>query len=425
MKRFFALFVILALFVTMLGITVFSAPAKVTLKIGDTIPDRKSPRGLVLEEINAQFKAKHPNVEIVTESYQDQAYQQKIKIYAAADQLPDVFKYWSFKNMLGELAKNDYLLALNPKSYAKLGFLPGALESCTYFGKTWGLPESCDFWMIYYNKALFAKYNVKVPTTLDELVAAAKVLRSNGVIPVVTDGKDSWPLAIMFTNLVDRTAGDFTLIQKALDRKIKFTDPAFLAAANKFKELIDQKVFADDLVTSDYGASRNLFGQEKAAMYMMGSWETGLATDTNFSENFRNNVSVFKFPAGPKGSINNLTAWYGGCYVVSAKTKHKALALDYLKTFYTLYPKLIWENKAAVPAQVVKTSAQDNQLSKDAMAILGSAKKTSGTTVNDLSTPEFKNTCEKLSQELAAGVKTPEQFLKALDEAAAKAAEAK
>ena len=36
-------------------------------------------------------------------------------------------------------------------------------------------------------------------------------------------------------------------------------------------------------MVSDYGASRNLFGQGKAAMYLMGSWEMGLAADTNFS----------------------------------------------------------------------------------------------------------------------------------------------
>ena len=49
-------------------------------------------------------------------------------------------------------------------------------------------------------------------------------------------------------------------------------------------------------MVSDYGASRNLFGQGKAAMYLMGSWEMGLATDTNFSDEFRANVDAFKFP---------------------------------------------------------------------------------------------------------------------------------
>lgn len=422
MKRFLSLFVILTLLVTMIGINVFSAPAKITLRMGDTIPDRKSPRGLVLEEINAKFKAKHPNVEIVTESYQDQAYQQKIKIYAASNQLPDVFKYWSFKPMLGELALNGYVMPLNKKDFEKYGFIPGAMESCIYNNKLFGLPESCDFWMVYYNKALFTKYNVKVPTTLDELAEVSKVFRGNGIIPVVTDGKDAWPLAIIWHNLVDRTSGDFSAVQKALDRKIKFTDPKFLAATKKFKELVDQKVFADDLLTSDYGTSRNLFGQEKAAMYIMGSWETGLATDEAFSDNFHKNVSVFKFPAGTKGSIDNLVAWYGGCYVINSKTKYKELALDYLKTFYSLYPKLVWENKATMPAQTVQATEKDNQLSKDVLSILSSAKSTSGTPVLDRSTPEFKDQIQRYVQELAAGIKTPEQFLAAIDEAAAKAA---
>ena len=49
-------------------------------------------------------------------------------------------------------------------------------------------------------------------------------------------------------------------------------------------------------MVSDYGAARNLFGQGKAAMYLMGSWEMGLATDSNFSDEFKSNVDAFKFP---------------------------------------------------------------------------------------------------------------------------------
>jgi ABC-type glycerol-3-phosphate transport system substrate-binding protein len=49
--------------------------------------------GAVIEKINAEFKAATPGVEIVTESYQDQAWQERWKIYATANQLPDVMKY--------------------------------------------------------------------------------------------------------------------------------------------------------------------------------------------------------------------------------------------------------------------------------------------------------------------------------------------
>lgn len=425
MKRFLAISLVLVLILTMFMINAFSAAPKITLRMGDNLPDRQNTWGAVVEKINAEFKAKHPNVEIITESYQDQPWQQKVQIYAASNQLPDVFKYWSFPAMTGALANNGYLLPIPEKQFAGMGFIPGTFEPNRYNGKLYGLPVTLDFWVIYYNKAIFEKCGVKVPTTIDELMATAKVFRDKGYIPLVTDGKDAWPLNITWDNLVARTTGDFTLIQKALARKIKFTDPVFLPGTKLFKQLVDSKLFADDLLTLDYGASRNLFGQEKAAMYLMGSWESGLSTDASFSDSFHKNLAVMKFPAGSKGSIDDLMAWGGGNYVISAKTKYKALCIDYLKTYFTLYPKLAWEGKVNIPAQKVETGPNDSQISKDLIAILNAAKKTSGTPSLDQSTAEFKTNVQKYIQELAAGIKTPEQFLAAVDADAEKAAKSK
>ncbi len=38
------------------------------------------------------------------------------------------------------------------------------------------IPLETDFWLIYYNKQLFAKKNVEVPQTFDEMLAAARTL---------------------------------------------------------------------------------------------------------------------------------------------------------------------------------------------------------------------------------------------------------
>ena len=423
-KRLTLLMLVLTVIVGMLVIPA-SAASTITLRIFDNIPDRNSPWGTVIDTINAEFMKQHPNVKIVVESLPDQPYQEKMKIYAASNKLPDVFKYWSFSTLLGELVNSKLALALNQKDYTKFNFVPGSLESNIYNGKLYGLPVTMDYWVVYYNKALFEKYNVKIPTTIEELEAAAKVFRANGIVPVSTDGKDAWPLCLTWDNLTGRVNGDFTVIQKAIDRKMKYTDPVFLASARKFKEMVDAGVFQDDLLTNDYGAARNLFGQEKAAMFFMGAWEMGLGTDTAFSEHFRSNVGVIKFPLlkDGKGKINDLLAWYGGNYVVNAKTKYKTLCLQYLQLYFKLYPQLIWKTKANVPAQKIQPIADDSQLAKDLLAIVADAQQTSGTGGLDLSTPEFKELHQKYIQDLAAGVKSPEEFLKALDEAAAKAAQ--
>ena len=402
-----------------------AAETKATIKMGDNLPDRTNTWGAVVEQINAEFKAANPGVEIVTESYPDQPYQQKVKIYATAKQLPDVFKFWSFTSLLKPLVDGGFVEPLNRGDFDKLDYLTGALESNVYGGKLYGIPVSADLWVIYYNKKLFKDAGLdKPPGTIDELLAAAAKLKAKGVIPMVTDGKDAWPLCVTFDQLAWRISGDATLPGKALARKAKFTDPVFVQAARELSRMIKAGLFQDDLMVSDYGAARNLFGQGRAAMYLMGSWELGLGADKTFSTEFRTQVDAFKFPlvAGGKGKIDDLFAWYGGNYVVSASSKNKALDMKYLQFYAKRFPGLAWEKQAALPAQKVEARPGDTMVAKTLLKIISEAKATSGTPSLDLSSPRFKDDIENAMRELASGLISPEEFTKKLDVAADKAA---
>lgn len=402
-----------------------AAQAKTTIKLGDNHPDRSNTWGAVIEQINAEFKAANPGVDIVTESYADQPYQQKIKIYATAKQLPDVFKFWSFTSLLKPLVNGGFIEPLNRADFDKLGYLTGALESNVYNGKLYGIPVSADLWVIYYNKKLFKDAGIdKLPTTIDELLAVAGKLKAKGIVPMSTDGKDAWPLCVTFDQLAWRISGDAALPSKAIARQAKFTDPVFVQAATELSRMIKAGLFQDDLMVSDYGASRNLFGQGRAAMYLMGSWELGLGADKTFSDEFRANVDAFKFPlvAGGKGKTDDLFAWFGGNYVVSAASKHKAIGLKYLQFYARRFSVLAWEKQAALPAQKVEPRPNDTAVAKTILKIVGEAKATSGTPSLDLSTPRFKDDMENAMRELASGLITPEAFAKKLDAAAEKAA---
>jgi raffinose/stachyose/melibiose transport system substrate-binding protein len=405
------------------------AQAKTTLKMGDNLPDRTTTWGAVVEKINAEFKAANPGVEFVTESYQDQPYQQKIKIYATAKQLPDVFKYWSFTSMLKPFAEGGFVAPLNLADFKKFGYMAGSLESNMYGGKLYGIPVSADMWVIYYNKQLFKEAGVtKLPATIEELKALAPAFAAKGIIPMTTDGKDAWPLSITFDQLAFRISGDPTLPQKALDRKIKFTDPVFVRAAKELQDLTTKSgLFQEDLMVSDYGASRNLFGQGKAAMFLMGSWELGLGSDSGFSEDFRANVDAFKFPVfqAGKGKIDDLMAWFGGNYVVSASSKNKALGIKYLKFYAEKFPAYAWESQATFPAQKVEPRASDTAVAKTLLKIAADAKATSGTACLDLSTAQFKDDNQNFIRELCSGLITPEEFCKKLDASAEKASKQK
>src|SRR5207247_9168273 len=62
-------------------------------------------------------------------------------------------------------------------------------EAMVIEGKTVGLPIQVENGSLMYRKDVFQKYNVKVPTTLDELEAAAKAL--NGKV-MTDDGQPGY-----------------------------------------------------------------------------------------------------------------------------------------------------------------------------------------------------------------------------------------
>ena len=401
------------------------AQTKVTVRMGDNWPDRSNTAGAIVEQINSEFKAAHPGIDIVTESYLDQPYQQKIKIYATARQLPDVFKFWSFTSLLKPLIDGGCVAPLDRADFEGLGYLPGALDTNTYNGKLYGIPISTDAWVIYYNKQLFKDAGIDhVPATLEELYALGPRFKARGIIPMTTDGKDAWPLSVTFDLLVWRISGQKGLPRQALDRKIKFTDPVFVQAAGELRRFVTSGLFQDDLMVSDYGAARNLFGQGKAAMFLMGSWELGLGADRAFSAEFRASVDAFKFPAlaSGKGKIDELMAWYGGNYVVSATSKNLALGKQYLAYYARRFPELAWNRQATLPAQIVKPRPTDTPVARSILRIIGEARATSGTPSLDLSTPRFKDDNENAIRELCSGLITPEVFTRKLEAAADSAA---
>ena len=401
-----------------------SGSSSITIKMGDNLPDRSVGLGAVAEAVNAEFIKMHPEVKFEIESYQDQTYQEKIKIYATADQLPDIMKYWSFSTLLKPLAEGGFVEPLDKEALSKYSWIPGSIEGNMINGKLYGIPVTADFWVVYYNKGIFDELGLKYPETISEMKAAAAKISAAGYIPAVTDGKDGWPLSETYDNIFWRVTGDYSIMSDVLKGKGKFTDKPFVEAAKAYQDFfLNSGIFGADLLTTDYGASRNLFGQGQAAMYVMGAWEMGMATDENFSEEFKSNVRAGKFPKldGGKGNENDLIAWYGGNYIVKANSKNKELAMEYIDLYAKMFADTMWSLQAGFPAQAITPSDNDSVLAKDLLKIVSEATATSGTPALDMLNAAFKETHQNLCQDLAGGFITPEEFCASMDEALQKA----
>lgn len=273
-----------------------NAPAeKITLKFFTALADRANGSGKVEQDIIDAYMKEHPNVKIEVEALQDEPYKSKIKVYASSNQMPDIIQAWGQPSFLSPLLDNDLLLELNSADFEGDQFVSGSMDGFSKDGKLYGLPRSADYMVMFYNKKIFADNGIEVPKTTADLLAAVKTLRANKINPIAMNGMDAWTLPIWYEFVAQRQNGDFNKMDEAVARKISFNDPSLVAAATEMQDFANAKGFADGWLTADYGAARNLFGQGQAAMFFMGAWESGLATDVNFSEEFRNNVGAFAF----------------------------------------------------------------------------------------------------------------------------------
>lgn len=398
---------------------------EVKIKFFSNLPDRNSGQGKLEQTLIDNYMKENPNVKVEVEALQDEPYKQKFKAYAASNQMPDIYMVWGYPGFFKPVIDAGYAAELNKDDYKDYNFLQNSLDAFSNDGKLYGLPRNTDFMVLYYNKDIFEKNNIKIPTTVDELIQATKDFRAKGITPCATNGKDKWSISLLYQDLVLKEGGNQQLIYDALQGKVKFAEnPILKKAADDFKALMDAGFFQDSFTSADYGAAQNMFAQEKAAMYYMGSWDVSMATNKDFSDSFKQHVDIVKFPNGQSGKITDLVGWNGGGYAVSANSQVKNEAIKLLN--YIMKPdnwaKNGWEQGLVIPAQKydMYLTGKETNLQSKLTDIIKSATSFSGAGWQDSLTPDFTNNSQDISQQFAAGILTPDKFLEEADNAVAK-----
>jgi len=284
--------------------------------------DQRAP---FMEERMASFRAQNPNFEIEEQKIARDQYQTKLKTAAAAGQLPDAFQCWpnamtrefATAGLLSEI--ND-LLAANPEW--KNSFVNRAFDEFTVDGKVYsaGLGISvCS--IIYYNKALFAKYGLAFPRTYEELKHVVSVFRQNNIIPIAMGNKPKWPMqSTLFSIVANRSTGTEWLENALAKKGAKFTDPEFIRALEIIVDLTKMGAFNSDVITIDNVQMRDYFYRGEAAMAVEGSW---MLPDIikRAPESLKQNLEMGLFPPipGGKGNPNVMSGVSGTGIVINKK----------------------------------------------------------------------------------------------------------
>lgn len=400
-----------------------SAGGEVTLKLFSNLPDRKNGQGLVEQMIIDEYMEENSNVKIEVEALDEEAYKTKFKAYAM-DGMPDVVSIWGQPSFLDEVLDAGVLAELNESDYADYKFISGSLEGFKKDGKLYGLPRNTDIQLIYYNQKMFEDNGWSVPTTFEELQTLCQSIKDAGITPIAMDGGDGWPMACFLTDILVKVAGtDYAGIVSNAVASGDFSAPEMKKATEILVDCAASGMFQTGYDSQDYGTTMNLFTNGQAAMYCMGSWDCSMALNEDIAPEIRDNIRAFTMPvvADGKGGANDIAAWNGGGYAVSANSEVKEEAIKFLNYMYQpdKLSKYGWENGVGMSAQdqTEYLTGSETELQKQVMDILKNATSVSGTPINDCVTSAGKTVMESEIQGVSNGSLSVETFLADVGEA--------
>ncbi|MFV0361650.1 MAG: ABC transporter substrate-binding protein [Suipraeoptans sp.] len=210
----------------------------------------------------------------------------KVATLMASNDLPDAFAYVAGQP-LSELIENDKVVNISEelrKAGVEDKITDGTKSLLTELSGTddiYDLPLGLNIEGFWYNKAVFEKAGVEVPTTWDELLDACDKLQAAGVQHLSAGGSDRWPLTRLVNAYIVRTLGT-EAVEEALDGKKQFTDDEFVAAAQMLQDMADKGYFGKGVTTVDNTTAGNMVLSGEAAMCYNGSWFTqDITADTN------------------------------------------------------------------------------------------------------------------------------------------------
>ena len=275
----------------------------------------------------AQFETDHPNIKIEYETFENESYKTKLKSAVAANELPDIFFTWGggFSQPFVEAGR---VLSVDDV-YAKYAEqLPEVmLGNLTYDGKKYGTVYTMNVSMLFYNKAMFAKYGLKPPTTFEELASVCQTFIDNGIVPFGISAKDIWNLAMTHDALTLKSVGPDALRScLTKDGKVSYNSPDFLSASTKFAELVGMGAYSKNAVALNNDEATQTFYDGDEPMYITGSWMV--------SDFYTKSKNPDDFGCIPIPVLNSQTAkitdFMGGpsdSLMVSASTKYPEEAM--------------------------------------------------------------------------------------------------
>ena len=371
-----------------------------------------SAMGIAWAEAIRQFRTSHPGVTVKLEQKEFEQLRQNAVMALNADGAPDILEYNKGNATAGLLSKQGLLTDLTGEAKRRGwdAMLTPAMQTTVRYdangfmgdGAWYGVPNYAEYVMVYYNKDMFAKHGVGVPTTFDDFQTVLDTFVRAGVTPLSVSGAEYPAQQIFYQLALARADRSFVDAYQLYRGKVDFAGPELTFGANTFAEWVRKGYIARDAASVKAEDMNAAFKAGRFPMVVVGSWLYG-----EFIHDIKDFAwGTFLFPGNKlfPGSAGNM-------WVVPAKARHKKLAYDFIDI--TMRPEIqnLLGNSGGVPVAgdpSKVTDPRNQELIKNFMTI---AAEDGLAFYPDWPAPGFYDVLGVAIQDLISGSKTPEQVL--------------
>ncbi|MPV38807.1 ABC transporter substrate-binding protein [Georgenia subflava] len=282
------------------------------------------------EQIFDVFEEANPCITVAFQAFKNTEYNQILQTGLTGSDGPDVAQVRSY-GLLQPLVDGGNLVALDDVVPALAEFDDAILDGARgqEDGAIYGVPFASQTIQVYYNTAIFSEHGLSEPETWEEFIQLNDTLEAAGVTPLAVGAKDAWFVPTVHDALTAAQYGGAEFQQALREGATDFTDPAYVASIETFKDL--EQYMPEDVVAVGYTDAQVLFTAEQAAMFAGGSYELAFFQSTNPDLE----LGVFQVPPPPNSALDHpVSAGYAdgnwGLSAASDSTEEAETLLSWL-----------------------------------------------------------------------------------------------
>lgn len=362
------------------------------------------------------FQAAYPNVKVTWELKTFDQIQQTAQMILNSSDVPDVMEINKGNATAGLYAKQGLLTDLTQiatqRGWDKL-MSPSIQATSRYdnrgimgSGNLYGVTTYGEYVMVYYNKDMFQKAGLKIPTTLEEFEAVCDSFVKAGITPIGLGASDKYTTTQNWYELaLYKAERSFITNYMTFAGDVNFQGPEFSFASQRLQEQVGKGYYSPDATGMKADDANAAFIQGKYPMVLTGSWQFG-----PFLKNIKNfQWGIFTLP-GKK--LN--TGSGGNLLVVPKNAKNKQLAYEYLNLTLAKKAQTVMANNGGIPLNADLSQVTESHTVELNQAFNTILKNDGLAFYPDWPAPGYMDTLGGGLQELITKKKTPAAFLEAI-----------